>query len=148
LPGTPAYVRFDPTVGATVAVLDARRPRLGRVSPDGRWLAVTRTFEDDPAANGLVIVSTSGDAPARRIDRFGAYRWRDAHRLLIVPLEPGAASMTLWEVDAETGDSRALTNPDTTRFRIAAGEWSVSPDGGQVTFRSAVDDAIWVMSLP
>jgi hypothetical protein len=41
-----------------------------------------------------------------------------------------------------------VTDPAQTPLRIAAGEWSVSPDGARVAFRSAIDDAIWVLALP
>jgi hypothetical protein len=143
----PTFVHFDLETGATTPLFDGERLRTGRMSADRRWIAVTRTFEDDPAANGVFLVRTDPSVPPRKLDLVGGYRWRDDGRLLVVPQEPGAPSMVLWQVDAATGEARRLTDPASTPFRIAAGEWSVSPDGAHVAFRSADDDAIWVLSL-
>jgi hypothetical protein len=147
-PEEPALIRFDPDSGELQPLLTGRRLRTLRPSPDGRWLAVTRSMEADPAANGLWLVATDGSAPPRALSLFGGYRWRDGGRLLVVPQEPGAASMRLVEVAAATGATRPLGDPATLPFRIAAGEWSVSPDGRHVAFRSAGDGAIWVIDLP
>jgi hypothetical protein len=90
------------------------------------------TFAPDPAQNGLWIQNiTTGERV--QLDLFGGYRWRDTDHLLVIPLDPNAASgpvaHQLWEVDATTGASRALTDPALTPFKVAEGDWTVSPDG-------------------
>jgi hypothetical protein len=57
--------------------------------------------------------------------------------------------MRLVEVDAATGQSADLTQQINYPYlRIAAGEWSVAPDGARIAFQSLPDRAIWVMRLP
>ena len=144
----PALVRFQPDSGEQQPLLDGRRLRVFRVSPGRSWLALTRTTEDDAADDGLYVVATDGTVPPRRIELVGGYQWRDDGRLLVVPMEPGAPSMAVWQVDAATGQAERLTDPERTPLRIAGGEWSASPGGRHVAFRSADDDAVWVLTLP
>ncbi len=136
------------TSGHTTELARAERLRGGTLSPGGDWLAYVIAMDEDPAQNGLWLVRTDGSA-RRRLDRelFGAYRWRDAHRLLIVPLQPEAAFHELWELDAETDETRRLTDPGVAPFKIANGDWAVSPDGRQVAFVESQDRNIWVLRL-
>ncbi len=139
-------------------ILRAERLRGLSLSRDQSWLAYTVTGSDQRDANGLWIAPTTEGGPApRRISPFGAFRWRDGRRLLVVPLEPGAASHRLLEVDAATGEQRELsirTMPGDPAdgsagpaFRIADGDWSVSPDGRQLAWVAAEGWGIWVMGL-
>lgn len=143
-----ALVWFDPDSGEERPLLDGRRLRTFRTSPGRSWLAVTRAFEDDPSADGLYLLDTDGKSPPRKLELVGGYQWRDDDRLLVVPIEPGASSMAVWQVEAVSGTTVQLTEPATTPFRIAAAEWSAAPGGRYVAFRSADDDAIWVLALP
>jgi len=52
------------------------------------------------------------------------------------------------EVDAATGNARALTDPNVTPFRIANGDWSLSPDGKRVVFLNTEDGNLWTIELP
>lgn len=125
----------------------AERMRSFAISPDGGWLVYLVTFSDDPALNGLWLTNTAtGDQ--RRLDLFGAYRWRDENRLLIIPLQPGTTSDQVWQIDATGGSPIALTDPDTSPFKIAGGDWSVSPDGRRIAFLSAIDNNLWLLELP
>lgn len=128
-----------------------RSERIGGVvvSPGGKWIAYNVTRLPDPARSGLWLVPTAG-GPPRRLDRslFGAYRWRDGEHLLIVPLNVGVTSHTLVEVDAATLATRRLTNPEKTPFKIANGDWSVSPDGRHVVFVESRDKSIGMIELP
>jgi Tol biopolymer transport system component len=54
----------------------------------------------------------------------------------------------VWQFEAQTGQSRPLTDPAATQLKIANGDWSVSPDGRQIAFVSANDNNIWLLSLP
>lgn len=129
----------------------ARGPRLrgGTLSPEGGWVAYQITFSGDPAQDGLWVARTDGSG-ARRLEVFGAYRWRSEGKLLLIPLDAnaGAAGFRLLEVDAASGAARALTDPAVTPFRVAGGDWSVSPDGSRVVFVSAGDHNLWVIDLP
>jgi Tol biopolymer transport system component len=126
----------------------AERPRGTLLSPDGQWLAYFVTLGDEAAENGLWLVRTDG-TERRQLDRelFGSYQWRDAHRLLILPFQPAATWHELWEYDLRTGQARRLTDPDVTPFKVANGDWQVSPDGRHVAFVASQDRNIWVLTL-
>lgn len=123
------------------------RIRGTSISPDGQWLAYLVTLSADPQQNGIWLVDTqSGEK--RRLELFGGYRWRDGNRLLVVPLDLEQTVHRLWQVDLESGETIPLTDPAVTPFKIANGDWSVSPDGRQVAFVSAQDQNIWLLTLP
>jgi Tol biopolymer transport system component len=94
-----------------------------------------------------VWVVRADGAERRQLDRelFGAFRWRDSRRLFVIPFRPEATSHELWEVDVKTGEARRLTDPATTPFKVANGDWSVSPDGRYVAFVESRDRNIWVL---
>jgi hypothetical protein len=127
----------------------AERLRGELPAPGGDWVAYYVAQSSVPDANGVWLVSTTGGAP-ERLDAslFGAYRWRDGQRLLVVPLRADAAVHELVEVDPATLELRHLTDPATTPFKIANGDWAVAPDGRRVAFVESKDRAIWVLTLP
>ena len=43
---------------------------------------------------------------------------------------------------------RELTTPESTPFKIANGDWRVSPDGRYVAFVESSDRNIWALELP
>jgi Tol biopolymer transport system component len=127
----------------------ANRPRGYRLSPDGRWMVYYVSFSPEPSENGLWLVRTdNGTRRHLNQDLFGGYAWRDDHRLLIIPLRPDAEYHELWEIDAETGEARKLTDPTVSMFKVANADWHVSPDGRQVAFVESRDDNIWILTLP
>jgi Tol biopolymer transport system component len=139
---------FSLTDGSTTELVRAERLRSGLLSPDRAWLVYYIALDEDPAQNGLWLVRTDGTERRRLApDLFGAYQWRDSHRLLIIPFRPDAAFHELWELDVETGETRRLTNPEVTPFKIANGDWTVSPDGRYVVFVESRDHNLWLLTL-
>ncbi len=124
----------------------AARLRGGTLSPEGGWVLYQVTFSGDPARDGVWVARTDG-SEARRLAMFGAYRWRVEGELLVIPLEPGQPHRLL-AVDAATGETRALTDPAVTPFRVAGGDWAPSPDGRHIVFVSADDHNVWLLELP
>lgn len=124
-----------------------QRLRSAAVSPGGTWLAYVVTFSDDPAQDGLWLVNTL-NIERRRLAQFGAFRWRDDQRLLVIPLDLNQPVHQLWQVEAATGQSTPLTDPALLPFKIANGDWSVSPDGQHIVFVSAQDSNLWLIDLP
>jgi Tol biopolymer transport system component len=145
----PFLAAFNLSDGSLTVVARGARLRGGTLSPDGGWVACQITFSGDAAQDGLWVARTDG-GEARRLEVFGAYRWRSEGKLWVIPLEAltSAASHRLLEVEAASGAVRALTNPAITPFRVAGGDWSPSPDGRRVVFVSADDHNLWVIDLP
>jgi len=126
----------------------ARAQRISRIalSPGGSWVAYLLTFSDNPGDDGIWLVRTTGTA-RYKVDVFGALQWRDDTHLLVIPMEPGAASDVVWQLDAESGTAKSLTDPAITSFKIAGGDWSVSPDGMHIVFVNAQDRALWLLTF-
>jgi tricorn protease-like protein len=123
------------------------RLREIRISPSGEWVAYMVTFSADPAHDGFWLVNTiTGEQ--RRLEIFGGYKWRDEQYLLVVPLDLEQPINQLLQVEASTGQVRALTEPGVTPFKIANGDWRVSPGGDEIIFVSAEDRNIWKIELP
>jgi len=122
--------------------------RGATLSGNGSWLAYYIALNEDRMLNGLWVVRTDGTARQQlRRDLFGSYRWRDGHRLLIVPFRPGETAHQIIEFDAETGMTRPLTDPAILPFKITNNDWTVSPDGRKVAFVSATDYNLWLLTL-
>lgn len=123
------------------------RLRSFSVSLDGSWLAYVMTSTADPGESGLFVVSTT-TGQTRRIEPFGAYRWRDGEHLLLVPLDLSHPQHGLLQISAASGEVRTILEPSLPAFKIANGDWSVSPDGQWVVFLSANDQNLWLLALP
>jgi Tol biopolymer transport system component/4-amino-4-deoxy-L-arabinose transferase-like glycosyltransferase len=140
---------FSLTDGRSTELVRVEQLRGALLSPDGAWLVYYVALNEDTMQNDLWLVRTDGSA-RRKLDRslFGAFRWRDADRLLIIPFRPQADVHELWELNVETGETRRLTDPTVTPFKIANGDWTISPDGRQVAFVESRDHNIWLLTLP
>lgn len=127
-----------------------KRLRGGEISRGGSWIAFFLSFADEPAENGLWLISADGTTQRQlELPQFGAYRWRDDTSLLFIPMRaPDEASMQLWAIDAATGQLQPLTDPATLAFSISNGDWDISPDGRQVVFVNSADQNIWLITLP
>jgi hypothetical protein len=125
----------------------ADRPRSLLLSPDGGWLALLLTFTGDPQADGLWVLSTSDGAP-RRIEGYGSYRWRSEGRLLLLPFEAGASSLSVVEVEAKSGSSKTLLPAGALPGGVANNEWLPSPDGRWIVYLNAAEGNLWLAALP
>lgn len=137
------------TNGGQLELARGERLRGELLSPGGDWLAYFVALDKEIENNGLWLVRT--DASQRQQledDLFGAYQWRDEQRLLIIPFRPEAASHEIWEFNTNTGRARRLSDPQATPFKIANGDWTVSPDGRHVVFVESRDRNIWLLTLP
>jgi len=137
--------------GQLTELARAERLRSAVLSPSGRWVVYYTTF-DSGGGNGLWVASTSGGKPkALPRNAFGAYQWRrvgGADRLLIVPFRPEARHHEFWQLDPQTLKMIPLTNADETPFKIANGDWRVSPGGDYIAYVESRDRNIWVLKLP
>ncbi len=147
---------YDLADGTRTELVRAERLRGQVLSPSGGWLVYYVTFDADPAKNGLWVVRTDGGQSIQLgDDLFGSYQWRpcaqrcapEEDRLIIVPLQIDAPLHRLVELNPATGEVRQLTDPAVTPFKIANGDWRISPDGRYVAFVESSDRNIWVMKL-
>ncbi len=124
--------------------------RGAAISPDGRMLAYFVAQARDASQNGMYLLDLTHPSPVpRRLNFFGAFRWRDAGRLLYVPLRPGAPGDELWQLDVATGRTERLIAADAgSPFKIANGDWDVARDGSKLVFLSARDRNLWLVTLP
>ncbi len=113
------------------------------LSPDGTRVLYTISF-DSAARNGLWLQSTAGGTPTE-MGEYGAYRWRDEGRFLMIPLKlDGGAhvlrqytvSLNGWNTLGDLGD------------QVRQGDWNISPDGKLLNFLSARDGNVRVLTLP
>jgi Tol biopolymer transport system component len=140
---------YSLTTGQRVELARGEHLRVGSLSRNGTWLAYMVTMDQDQTRNGLWLVRTDGMVQHKLApDMFGAFQWRDDHRLLIIPFRPDATSHEFMEFDADTQTARRLTDPAITPFKITNGDWAVSPDGRQVVFVASQDHNLWLLTLP
>lgn len=137
---------YNLTDGTRTDLISAERLRQTTPSPDGSWLLYSIVNDPDASLNGLWMMRTDGTGK-KKLDVFGAAQWRDGSRLIYAPLEPGAPTHAFYEFAAETGATRRLTPADGPTFKIAAGDWDVSPDGNKIVFVNAADKNIWLWRL-
>jgi hypothetical protein len=134
--------------GTVQKIVSSKSLRGTSLSPEGGWLLYTIAFSGDPAVDGQWVVALIGGEP-RRLDLYGAVRWRSEGKLLMIPVEWGSdAGLRVVEIDAATGAVRPLTDPAQTPLPIGGGDWALSPDGQRIAFVSADDRNIWVLDLP
>jgi hypothetical protein len=139
--------RIEPERDRAVLLVEAQRPRDPLISPGGSWLAFYTAFDSGPIENGLWVVRTDG-TQLGRVDLFGAYRWRSEGQLLVIPIEDQDPGLSLWQVDAVTGEASRLTNPWREPLHIRGNDWQISPDGSRMVYVSSGDGNVWVMELP
>ena len=132
--------------GAAIPIVQVGRLRGLSMSPGGSWLAYQDLFNDDPLEDGLWLVNVA-NGERRKLELFGGYRWRDDQDLLVIPLDLNQDFHQVWQVSASSGEAQPLTDPGVTPFKIANGDWSVSPDGRHIAFVSAADNNIWLLTL-
>ncbi len=145
---TLSILRLDD--GSVRDLIPIERLRSGVLSPDGRWLMYFVGQARDSSLDGTYLLDLNAASPQpQRMDFFGAYRWRDATRVLYIPLDPGAPSNELWQLDVTTMEQTRLIAADATSpFKIANGDWDVARDGSKLIFLSARDRNIWLATLP
>lgn len=133
---------YDLTTGKQTVIVTAERTRLTAVSRGASWIAYAIVSDADASRNGLWVIRSDGTG-ARKVDLFGAAQWRDDTHLIIAPFEIGAATHAFYEYDVVTRETRRLT-PPSQLFKIASGDWTVSPDGEKIVFVSAADNNLWL----
>lgn len=133
---------YNLTTGASTTLFTAERSRLTTVSRNGTWLAYVIVNDADPTHNGLWVIRTDG-TDAKKLDLIGAAQWRDDSHLVIAAFEMNAPTHAFYEYDTANGTITRLT-PPTMPFKIASGDWAISPDGAKIVFVNAADNNLWL----
>jgi hypothetical protein len=133
--------------GAGLLLLEIENPRRALLSQESGWVAFTITFNTDNELNGLWVMRTDGSM-LKKLDMFGAYRWRREGVLLVIPLDLESPGPSLWQVNTSNGESLQLTDPAYTSLPIANNDWVPSPDGTRIVFLSSFDRNLWILELP
>lgn len=139
---------FDLATKSFTKLVTVERLSGVTISKDGTWIAYYITFEADKSRNGLWVQRTDG-SPARKIELWGGYQWRDDGHLLVIPARASAdKAFEVLEVEAATGRIHKLTDAAVTPLQILNGDWRVSPDGRQIVYVNSADRNLWVLMLP
>lgn len=147
-PSMPSGIwNIDLETSAARLVMETERPRSALLSPGGSYITFYVALSSDSDANGMWIVPTDG-SPGIKLDIFGAYRWRYDDMLVVIPLDVNSPGISLWQVNASSGEAVQLTHPEQTSISIANNDWQISPDGRQMVYLSAEDRNLWVLRLP
>ncbi|MCD0158738.1 hypothetical protein IHN57_15920 [Deinococcus sp. 6GRE01] len=134
---------LDTRSGARRTLRTALGFRSVTISPGGRQVAYTIAF-DSAARNGLWVQGTASGSP-RELSTFGSYRWRDATRLLLIPLNAAGGPHALRQYDVTANAWKTLGD---LGDQVRLSDWSVSPDGRLLNYLSARDGNVRVLTLP
>jgi Peptidase family M23 len=112
------------------------------IGSTGRFVTYYVAF-DSRARNGLFVLDTNSGT-TRRLPWFGSYRFRDASRLVFIPMQ-NAKTHSLLEWDLRTNTQRPLADLAT---QVAVDDWQIAPNGSSMVFVSAANRALHVVDLP
>ena len=133
----------DTVSGAKVNLGSALSFRGLSAAPGGKWAAYYVAF-DSAQRNGMFVQDTR-TGQRRKLSEFGSYRWRDANRLLFIPLQLSGKFHVLREYDAANNTWLTLGS---LNDQVRQGDWNISPDGKKLSYLSAKDGNVRVLSLP
>lgn len=140
--------RYRLSDGATMELARGTRIQGTSASPDGQYIAYYVTLDrQHPERNGYWLTNTE-TGETRALPFVGAYRWRDADSIVVIPFEPEATSFRLQEYEVADSTLRDLTDPATVPFLIHNNDWALSPDGNRIVFVNAADRNLWVLEVP
>lgn len=137
---------LDLATGQQQEIVRGERISRGGLSPNSKWLIYSVVLHDDEAQNGIWAIRTDG-SDRKKLPFFGPSVWRGTSKLLFTPLAETAEYHSFWEYDIETGQTRQLTDPKTTPFKIAFGDWAMSPDGKKIVYVDANERNLWLLMI-
>lgn len=147
--GTQDVVLFSLNVldGTRTDIVTNQRIRNVEVANGGEWIMYTIMLHPEDSSNdGIWVVKRDGTV-RYKLAVVGSAHWRDATHLLIVPFEIDVESHKLWEFDVITGEAYAITDPTVTKFKIANGDWAISPTGNHIVMLGE-NEGLWLLTLP
>jgi len=143
--------------GASKVLALAQNFRGISLSPYAKYVVYSIAF-DRPDRNGQFITETASGKVVK-LEKFGSVRWRSSSgvfsmrprrpgplgdRALMIPLEPSKPQQLL-EIDPVSGCSDVLL---TLPRNVTLDDWSVSPSGLFMVYRSSRDLNLYSLGLP
>ncbi len=148
----PTLSVLDLQSGAIRDLVRIERLRGALLAPGGERLLFFVAQARTAGIGGAYMLNLNeADPRPFKLDFFGAYRWRDATRLLYIPLTADNKNVNneLWQFDVTTMTSTRLIGSDATvPLKIGNGDWDISPDGANMVWLNARDRNIWITRLP
>jgi hypothetical protein len=134
------------STSAAQPLLTATFLRGVSIAPGGKYLVYQLLFQSDSAASGLYLLETTPGATPKKLSFYGDWRWRGSNNVLFIPYILNAP-MSLSVYDIASDQISPLLDSPQLGFRVANGDWSVSPDGRYVMFWSADDYSLRAIQL-
>lgn len=129
------------------------RMRDEALSQDRRFLSYMVRQDEDITLNGMWLLDLQDPTlQPKKLPFFGAYRWRDDHRIVYIPFDPAATAHQFYEYNVLSGQSRPLPAADgqPSPLMIANNDWHISPDGRKIALVATQNrqlNGIWVVEL-
>lgn len=139
-------VRYDIEAGTTTDLDSGTRFNGMALSPSGEFIVYYISLDENKAQNAIWVMNTT-TGKKQQLPVIGGYQWRDATRLLVIPVPSGTPAFHVEEYDAASATLRPLTDPAVLPFRVANNDWMLSPDGSRMVFVSAEDGNLWLLEL-
>ncbi len=112
------------------------------IAPNGQYVLYYIAF-DSKTRNGLYLLNAQTGS-TQKLPWFGAYRFRDANRVVFIPMKNDQTHILL-EWDIRNAAQRKLVDLQT---KVAVDDWQVSPNGSSMVFVSTSNRALQVVHLP
>lgn len=136
---------YDLRTGKTDPIRALYAPRRLSIAPGGAQALILLPFQQGEGESGLYVLDLRPGGVLRRLPFIGSARWRDSRTVIYVPFKTDAP-MTFRIYDVRTGEDRPLAVAGGP-IRVRNDDWSVSPDGRQIVYRSALDGALYILPL-
>jgi hypothetical protein len=136
---------IDTVTGSYDILFEELFLRAARLSPDGDSVAFMRTFNEDPAQNGVWVMDLES-RDMHRVFESGSFRWDpDGDHIWRLDMsQDRAASDSLLLHDAISGDVERAVQLE---GRVLNDVWSISPGRTYVAYWRLEDDLVAVESL-
>jgi Tol biopolymer transport system component len=136
-----------PGQGATL-IVESKGLIAATLSSDGERVVYAVTLQGE-ANSGVWLANVDG-SNRHKFDWTGGWRWSPVkgNELFYIPIRAsGETSSTLWSYDTTSQQASQLTDSAKLPFRFTLDEWQIAPDNKNMVYRSATDNALWLLNF-
>lgn len=157
--GTTSPLSIQTAIVGTLSLVDGQvtdlftvpRPRGVSLNPSKTGMVYFVALASDPAENGVWYLDLTGPPYSpRKLPFVGSYQWQNDTTLIYIPFDIEAEAHQFYSYDISTGQTADLTVA-LESFIVANNDWTISPDGKNISWLAAKGnglDGIWLMTLP